>query len=380
MTNSIYPNLVGGVNPVGLIRNLTQPLTKTLPEMGYWNPVKVGKAYYNAVKTIASPKAIRELEAKGILPADVGDMISVKPETLTGAGGKLYEGVESFNKVMMSMFNKTDTINRIVTAQLSDDLVNEMIKGSSAGRKAISRLPARLRDEAGSIFGSTKRVDVETRLPSGKIVKKPHTFDSSNPQAIAEFKRKLSNHYAVQTQLAYGITGNSELVRDGGRIISMLSKWPTQVGSDMHAHALQKEWGRLASKYGAPWAMATAGAMFAANDGEEETPVTDFLVGQKRGADWTGANAVISLNLTPPIISGILGTGVGAADLALGIAGDDEGKARSGAKAVGRGITQFVPVLGAAWAAQGRLQRAFGSQEFGRSENILLPEEMEFDY
>lgn len=356
MTNSIYPNLVGGVNPVGLIRNLTQPMTKTIPEMGIINPLRVGKAYLKAVKTLSNPKAIRELEVAGILPSDVSDMISVKPETLTGAGGRLYEGVESFNNVMMSAFNKTDTINRIVTYELAQDMAKEIAKGSKLGRTVVKNLPPRLAREAAE-YSSTWR----------------------NAAQRTEFERKLANHYAVQTQLAYGVTGNSELVRDMGRIASMLSKWPTQVGSDIHAHALRKEWGRIGAKYGAPWLVATiAAGVLSPEEGEEE-PMEEFLLGKKRGADWTGINAVTNINITPPILDGILGTTVGVADLSTGIISGDKEKARSGSKAVGRGITQFVPVLGAAWSAHGRIQRAFGSEDLGRSENLLLPEDMEFN-
>jgi hypothetical protein len=371
MTNAIYPNLVG-LNPAGWVRNLTQPITKTIPEMGFWDIPRVMKAYGRALKTLSTDRD--RLLREGIISDGTTRTLTEMPLSATSSQNKLMRGANWWNeKIAMRIFNKTDEINRVVTAELASDLSKDILEGGTeAGLKAIRHFPPALKARA-------------LRAIRG--------FDN-DPEGL---ERAVRNHFEVQTQLAYGKVGNSEFVRDNGRLFSMMTKWPVAVGSDIATlgwkggpkkELLQnnrKAIARFGQKYMGPYLLAVlASNAIKPEEGEETNPFAELMLGRKYGANFTPIESVMGLNMTSPLISGLLGSATGVKEMAEAGIGDMLGaddaqtkqQMRRGAKAISGGVGQFLPVVGGVWKTWDRIGRLWDTST---PVNLLLPEEYEYE-
>ena len=352
-SNAIYPNLVGG-NPASVVRNLTQPLTKTLPEMNFWSPSQTISAYKRALTKLS--KGRQELADRGIISLDPEGIISEVDSASKVTDSSLMNVQRKWNKGVMYLFNLSDDINRVVTSELASDISKAVRKGGAEAHKAIEHFPPALQSRALRVMRE----------------------DAFSINVDKGFEKAVRDHFAVQTQLAYGKVGNSEFVRDSGRLFSMMTKWPVAIGSDMYAVSKQrKPFSRFFAKYFGPAILATGFAKAVQPEEGEEGGAKELLLGTQYGANWTPVSSVVNFNATPPIVSGILGGVKGGADLMGGILADDERQMRHGAKSVKGGMQQFIPVGGSIWKMYDRAQHAFKS-ELSRSDDLLLPDD--FDY
>ena len=162
----------------------------------------------------------------------------------------------------------------------------------------------------------------------------------------------LGEHYVTTTQLAYGKVGMHELGRDVGPLLTMLTKWPVAISSDVYYKLQKKQYGRLAAKYFAPlMAMNLASAAI--------LDTNDKRVRKYIGADgfggWLPIHSVWSLPnvATPVALSSAAEGGYKIGRFASkAMMGEYDRYSEKELKAASkRMVQQFVPVFGGIWRA-----------------------------
>lgn len=237
VVSAIYPNYLG-FNVRAIVRNLTQPYTMTTRELG------IGPRG-DLLALNASRKIIREGFAKAqkryskLGLVDERDPTSADFEGLKAGlrhyfknnqmARKMDRFIDSYSDTAMAMYAKTDTINRLVTAQMSEDIAKALIRGKT---NWIKNAPKQIQ----------------------QTIKKQLDENAS----VDELTQTVGKWLQVKTQLNYAKDDMYEFGREMGPLFAMLSKWPTAVTSDI-ATKIMKD-GRAGAtraslKYLAPWVL-----------------------------------------------------------------------------------------------------------------------------
>jgi len=358
--SAIYPNLVGG-NPASVVRNLTQVITKTIPEMGMWSPRKIASAYGSALDQLRTTEGREALKRAGIISSDRSGLISEIGSTSVLTDSALANFQRSWNNFSMMAFNASDDLNRVVTAELALDISTAIVKKDPKALKYIDKLPPAIKSKALRIFRSDGYEIIDKR----------------------GFEIAIRDHFEVQTQIAYGKIGNSEFVRDNGRLFSMMTKWPIQVGSDIYSMTKQRKFiSRFTQKYFGPLVLANMAAhqvKDAVGDDEELDAKTKFFLGNQYGGNFTGLSALSGPSALSPALTGMFAGVQGGGDMIEGLLYDDERAMRKGVKGVTGGVMQYVPVVGGGFKMYDRVQRGFYGDS-PRLDNLLLSDEYDYDY
>ena len=358
--SAIYPNLVGG-NPASVVRNLTQVITKTIPEMGMWSPRKIASAYGSALDQLKTAEGREALKRAGIISSDRSGLISEIGSTSVLTDSALANFQRSWNNFSMMAFNASDDLNRVVTAELALDISTAIVKKDPKALKYIDKLPPAIKSKALRIFRSDGYEIIDKR----------------------GFEIAVRDHFEVQTQIAYGKIGNSEFVRDNGRLFSMMTKWPIQVGSDIYSMTKQRKFiSRFTQKYFGPLVLANMAAhqvKDAVGDDEELDAKTKFFLGNQYGGNFTGLSALSGPSALSPALTGMFAGVQGGGDMIEGLLYDDERVMRKGVKGVTGGVMQYVPVVGGGFKMYDRVQRGFYGDS-PRLDNLLLSDEYDYDY
>jgi len=355
LSSSIYPNLVG-LNPVGVTRNLMQPLLKTIPELGGYPPAKFMKAYQRAYKRF-NWKGESASDLEGITSTHLAsDLIDQGTTVASKSSGVVGRGIKEFNDAAMYLFTKSDSINRLVTDEISKDIAFSIRHGDV---ELAKHFPPAL------------------KMRALRVARNGRGYDEG-------FDRAVTDHMLAQTQLIYGKAGNSEFVRDSNSLVTMMTKWPSAILTDINSTLRdRKEFSRFAWKYFAPligMKMISSG-IGAFKEEEEQGGVAELVVGRNYGADFTPFNTLLGLGGTPPVISGGASLFKGVSELGEGMASGDEQTQRHGAKQIKAAAQQFIPVVGGIWKLRDRIQHAFKNTfedtplMGGRSEDWLINEE-----
>ena len=245
-----------GLSPVKVARNSLQNFNHTIPHMYGTSPTGQAKALKEWTKVWSDPRKLigntsemNEYIKKGYIPTTMSEgVINDAIDMLEKSGTKINPTVrfigdkwESFGKFALGPYQKSDTLNRVVTIRLSKDLASEIAKGSSIGMKGLNRLPKSLRAEVSSLI-------------------------DKGANDVAE--DKLIKHFLNKTQFGYNKSQRNLLARES-RGLGVFQKWPVQVTSeilyDINKHGLFNK--RTLSKYGVPAiAMGSMGAALYESD------------------------------------------------------------------------------------------------------------------
>lgn len=360
VTNAIYPNLIG-TNPASTIRNLFQPLYKTIPEMGYFSPKGFIQAYVDAFKQLTSKEGLAELHRKGIITTElINEITDLSATSMTRLGGATTSNIRKIGNYLMLSFTMSDHLNRVVTANLAEQLVDDLLtKKSKGAMRAVKYMPPAIQSRVNNLIRQSR-------------------FESIPKDLIEETKRNLRNHYSAQTQLVYGVAGNSEFAREMPRMVTMMSKWPIAIGTDIAEIMEQRDrWTRFGQKYLIPSMMATGMAAMLKPEEGEEAEMSRLLLGSTYGGGYAPLNTMMEINLTSPIVGGLSAFAKSIGQYGEGLLTDDEQEVRRGAKGIASGISQFVPVVGAIYKAADRWNEVLDYED---PVNLLLPEDYEYDY
>jgi hypothetical protein len=270
----IYPNLLG-LNLKGVNDNLLAPFTsgasglasasnarvipyamkqamKSWVEMAMNPAITVGKTF-NVVKAVKAAEAALAKEGfaqPGITPRDIDALREPIRKGLIGAGIRV---TDKLTAATMWMFNHSEILSKYVSLKTIDRIADDFFSASTKAKAgaAITKSEQNALDAIATFPRSIRRR--AALLPE------------------KEARQMLRQHYINQTSLVYGKAGASEFARDWGNVLSMLSKWPVSVISDlsytMRSMPAQDAAKVLVQKYMYPYvALGTIGTLIAGSD------------------------------------------------------------------------------------------------------------------
>ncbi len=328
---AIYPNYLG-LNPRAFVRNLTQPYTMTTRELGVGIPGDV-LAFNSTRKVMANPKkAMKKYSELGLL-----DVRNPKPADFEGLKSGLSSYfknnkwarrfdrfLDGYSDAVMKMYTTSDTINRLVTAQMSEDIAKLLKSGKT---KWLKNAPDQVKNKIQEQLNENASVD--------------------------ELTQTVGKWLQTKTQLSYSKDDMYEFGREMGPMFAMLSKWPTSVTSDI-ATKIMKDGkagaARAASKYLAPFALFSLAQNFADKEVDPKTARSRAMFGYGGLNTWTPMSSVFGITdaFLPIPAASLLEQGqniTGLAGEALGGRWDDR-DSKMLLKNIERLGTQFLPVGG----------------------------------
>ena len=234
VTSAIYPNYLG-FNARAIVRNLTQPYSMTARELGVG--VKGDVLALNSTRKMLREgmgKAQKRFSKLGLL--DQRDPTSADFEGMKAGlrhyfkdskiARKMDRGIDKYSDAAMAMYAKTDTINRLITAQMAED-IGKLVKAGKTNW----------------LKNAPKQVQAKVK----RLIEEGADQD--------EFTKTIGKWLQVKTQLNYAKDDMYEFGREMGPLFAMLSKWPTAVTSDI-ATKIMKDGragaARAATKYLSP--------------------------------------------------------------------------------------------------------------------------------
>jgi len=350
--SAIYPNFLG-FNPRAIVRNLTQPYSMTARELG------IG-IQGDVLALTATQKVLREgLETSQKRFSKLGliDERDMRPEDLEGikSGLSSYfkdskwarrfdKGLDKYSHVAMHMYGKTDTINRLVTAQMAEDISKLVMAGKT---KWLKNAPQGVRNK------------VQTLLDEGA--------------SQDEITQTIGKWMQTKTQLSYAKDDMYEFGREMGPLFSMLSKWPTSVASDV-AVKIMKDGkagaARAATKYLAPLALVgmLQGGVDRYFDPKSAQSKEMFGYGGLRSFMPASAATGITDAIVPIHVTGMLESGQELLDLGGDVASGrwDKQSARQLNKVLKDSAARFIPVAGGVMKAKERYDKLSGKTDKDR--------------
>lgn len=332
VTTALYPNYLG-FNVRALARNLTQPYTMTTRELGVG--LKGDLLAVNATRKMLAEgldKAQKRYYKMGLLDIrdpKLQDFEGVRSGLSEYFKGKkwarnLEHGINVYSDAAMKMYSKTDTINRLITAQMSEDIAKIVKSGKTDW---VKNAPQQVRNQIQDIL------------------------DAGGDQD--ELTKAIGKWLQVKTQLNYSKDDMYELGRELGPLFSMLSKWPTAVTGDIAAKVMIE--GRAgatkaATKYLGPLALASLLQNVANQEVDPNSTQSKEMFGYGGLPTWAPGPSVFGITdaVLPIPITSVLDQAQGVTELG--------GKALSGSwedkdtrllqRNAKRLMEQFVPVAG----------------------------------
>jgi hypothetical protein len=207
----VYPSYLGLPNLKAPLRNVTQPVFKTLPEIGWRAATKwtfqayaeVGAEMKAAAKAGKNPFTHMDdqLKAAGLSGQHIMANLDVEPGMASGAR----QVVDKFNSKIMALYSQTDTINRAVTAKMGQQWAKAVLAGDKSAIQALDRLGPGMRAQ----------------------------LKADGLGDAAALGHKLGDCLIGRTQFRYGKELQSEFGRTMGPLFTMFTKWPTMVAADV---------------------------------------------------------------------------------------------------------------------------------------------------
>lgn len=333
MASSIYPNLIGA-SPKAVIRNLHQPMTMTVPEMGWWYGTKRAIGAYKKLITGGYKRAMQELDHYDLR------MKTLDPSSFEGFKNGITEGtskfkttrkvINAYTSAVMSAFGKSDEINRYITLQMSKDFADDILTGNLGKGTALAY----------------------KRLPSGVKAKIGSLLDGKIPGADVrdEVTKLLGQYYVSKTQLIYGKVAMHEFGRDLGPALTMMTKWQVAITSEIYYGIQKKDFSRVASKFVGPLVAASilSGMML-----DTDEVRTRALVGSGGFVDYLPINSLfaatdilVPLNIATGLTAGYEGQKAVTTALSGNWGVEDTRDIKKVSK---RLVQQYVPIGGSAW-------------------------------
>lgn len=292
---TVYPSYLG-LNVRAGLRNLTQPLMVTSPELGaygYKLAAKTPKHWYTAA---TNPQQVEQLLLNKGLISDRfhGEEIVKEGMLQSGLPGRT---VDAFNKIAMWGYGKTDVINRYVTWNMAQEWAQDIAKGNKAALKALDQLST-----------------------GAKAQLKANDIRPTDTARLGEF---LGKYLIAKTQFHYGKEQLSQFGREYGKMVSMFTKWPAMIGSDIvemyKTRGVGKGTLEFAQKYMAPLGILMS-IDHMARESREKPSTGKYLFGEL--SSYSPLSAVKGLSegqLGSPLIRmglGAIGGGIGAIETA----------------------------------------------------------------
>lgn len=255
LNSQVYPAKLA-LNVPGIIRNSTQFMATTIPELGATGIYGTKKAAAaarailgeDANKIEAVKKIVREMEDKGLLSNHGRLETSEFSKAFGGAKGT----VDSLQEKMFMAYQATDKFNRILTWKMGREVAADILSENPDAIKFLGSLDSATKQHLRSIIGK----------PMGGKEKLDAVHDI------------VGRYLISKTQFDYSTANKAEWARLAGPMFSMFTTWPAMVGGDMvdvlkNKGALQGG-KKLLSKYLPFYGLAMA-ANAAVNNSDSDT-------------------------------------------------------------------------------------------------------------
>lgn len=290
INKQIYPNLLG-LNPKAILMNATQPIAKTLPEIGLtpYGGVALARGAALALKNFG--KYSERVVEEGLQPAEfVGKYRRAISDGI--ARSSLWaipnETLAKMGEAALYLYGKMDMLNRSITAATSEVIIHDIQSGSKKALRVLDRLPPTV---------------------SSAIRK------AGSPEEATEI---LTSHLNASTQYNYNRASMSEFGRTMGPFFSTFTKWPTATAGEMISEwrkgGMTKGTLRNMEKFLAPLLLfKAADAVIGHTAGDREgnlTPRQQYFLGKGGIASSSpigAAGAIVSGDFfTPPAVDALI--------------------------------------------------------------------------
>lgn len=326
--SNIYPNMLGYMNARAAIQNLTQGLTRTVPELGgTYGYTTVGEA---SLRTATKLKKLTgEAEKLGISQAGwsrEGEQAVAEGIRRTAPYKLSSDAIAGMAKYGMIMFSKAEQFNRALMVETGNIMARDLAAGHAGALASVKKFPT-----------------------SFRRVLEPHL---GNPEVSGPMISKYLNDV---TMFNYNRASMSEYGRTMGPIFSAFSKWPTAVAGEllqeMRTKGAIKGMSRGMERLFIPWALlqtfdyAVLGKQDAATDkvGLKNKGLSDVQKkvfgsgGLAQSAPAGSLGAIVKGEaFSPPVVSTVM-------DIARPIMA---GKPHNSARALSTAATNFAPTAG----------------------------------
>jgi len=347
--SAIYPNFLG-YNPRAYVRNLTQPYTMTARELG------VG-IQGDILALTSTQKVLKEgmKEAqKRFSKLGLVDARDPRPEDFEGLRSGLSSyfkdskwarrfdrSLDKYNHAAMYLYGKTDTMNRLVTAQMAEDISKLVMAGRT---KWLKNAPQQVRNNVQKLLDEGASQD--------------------------EITTAIGKWMQVKTQLSYAKDDMYEFGREMGPLFAMLSKWPTSITSDVAVKIMKDGRAgatRAAMKYLPLLALANVlqGGLDRSFDPKSAQSKEMFGYGGLRS--WMPGNSISGI--TDAFIPIHLQTALESSQELLNLGGDaasgrwDKSSARQLQKVLKDNAMRFTPVVGNVMKTKERAEKLSGKTD-----------------
>jgi len=319
-TNMVYPSFLG-FNLKATIRNYTQPLMVSAPELGHgygealaskamlktaWDKIKGG---VDLEDTLQKKNLLGERFHGEALTSDLGYALGTSKELAKKVGD-----------MSMWLYGKSDGINRYVTYTMGQQWAKDVIAGDKGALVALSRASTGLK-------AAIKAQGIE-----------------KDAEKLGD---TLGRYLIAKTQFNYGKEQLNQFGREYGRLFSMFTKWPVMVGSDItelfKKQGAAKGGALFATKYVVPLMALTLFGKYVLD--VDKNPKAKYLIGNpSQYAPLSSLQGVMSGSLGSPLMRLGINTASGFYDLATDTS---SGNLKKTMKGLGKGVrevgTTFLP-------------------------------------
>ncbi len=256
----IYPSYLGFPNVKAPLRNMTQVVLKTVPEIGYANGSKwMFKAMWDlgaemAEATKAGTNPFRVIEERLQQAGHVGQHIMANLDHDPTIASKARSAADWLNSKSMLLYAQTETLNRAITVKMGQEWAKAAAAGDQSALAALNRLAP----------GARNQIAASNLL---------------QPENVDKLGHFLGSELIGRTQFRYGKELQSDFGRAMGPLFTMFTKWPTMVAADMldgFGESKTRGVANVVTKYLAPY-----GALYAiqqAKDMSGGDPSTAYKV------------------------------------------------------------------------------------------------------
>lgn len=255
LNNQIYPAKLA-FNIPGAIRNYTQFVTNTVPEVGWGYGGEVGlRAAMATIKDAGNMK--NKLKALNIVSDHFrGELENVR--TMTGA---VRHGIDQFNDAAMKFYSASDTVNRAISYNMGHEIAKDLIKGKAEAIKFIQKADPTL----------------------AQMVKRS-LKEGASKEAVENIGDAVGRYLVSKTQYDFGKAAQSQALRALGPAFSMFTTWPVNITADVvhqfRDGGAKQGFKQVATKYAAPYILLAAASAAMKDSSVGENPTYKYLIGK----------------------------------------------------------------------------------------------------
>lgn len=283
--NQVYPNFLG-FSVRATLQNLAQPLTMTVPELGY----KYGTAkYLQAIKGMVTGKApaLDILKEKGYMQESfTPELQAVLRGSIEKSGTSLPRKViDKYNDIAMFMYSKAEIINRKSIATMAASVAEDFMAKNPSAINFVRQM-----DD-----GSRRRIYDAIKIGDATVV-----------------EDTMTKFMLGKTALNYDKASLSEFGRSVGPVLSAFTKWPSSMLGEALINMERKGVApgvlKTFVKYGIPYlSLKGVNNLLTEEDviSPEKTGASQVFLGKKglQGLSPAGNfENIIKGQLTPPVL------------------------------------------------------------------------------